>query len=95
MKRLMKNSMKKKKTNLMWVPSAVLALVGGGIAGTLFYLNQKKVGFDKQFAGSFPRGSGAKSSVTGGHPEDINEMPASGDPTQPIFDGSDLKTATA
>jgi hypothetical protein len=47
--------------------------------------------FDQEFTGSFPRYSGAISEVTGGPPEDMNEMPANDHPEcTPIYDGSDL-----
>lgn len=50
-------------------------------------------GVDNQFTGAFPRYSGAISAVTGGPPEDINEMPATEDTATegPIYDGSQLK----
>ena len=51
--------------------------------------------FDHQFTGNYPRYSGAITEVTGGPPEDINEMPASEHPQEtPIYDGSDLKPGT-
>ena len=53
---------------------------------------QNKEHWDNEFTGSFPRGSGALSAVTGGSPEDINEMPATENPNEegPVYDGSDL-----
>lgn len=53
--------------------------------------NSKKEKMDKQFTGAFPRYSGAISEVTGGPPEDMNEMPATPENVSaPIYDGSDL-----
>ncbi len=46
--------------------------------------------WDKQYTGAYPRNSGAKSAVSGGSPEDLNGMPATGDINHPIFDGSSL-----
>ena len=39
---------------------------------------------------------GARSEVTGGHPEDMNQMPPAVDESAetPVFDGSDLKSPT-
>lgn len=52
----------------------------------------KKVGgWDRQYTGAFPRYSGAMSAVTGGPPEDMNEMPAAPTPEHPIYDGSQLE----
>lgn len=41
-------------------------------------------GFDTQFTGAYPRYSGAISAVTGGPPEDMNEMP--------VLDANTFKT---
>ena len=50
---------------------------------------------DQEFTGPFPRYSGAISAITGGSPEDINEMPASLNTKEGYTndDGSDLKSA--
>ena len=55
--------------------------------------NETDPSFDDQFAGQAPGKKGAKSAVTGGHPEDMNGMPATGDPEKegPVYDGADLK----
>ena len=48
---------------------------------------------DQQFTGAYPRGSGAFNAVIGGHPEDMNGMPARIDWNEgnsPIYDGSSL-----
>lgn len=47
--------------------------------------------YDKEFTGNYPRYSGAISEVTGGPPEDINEMPVTKDPAKegPTYDGSE------
>jgi hypothetical protein len=54
--------------------------------------SSKAKGWDKQFTGAYPRAEGATSAVTGGPPEDMNEMPATPDPIKegPIYDGSQL-----
>ncbi len=50
-------------------------------------------GMDTQYTGPCPRYSGAISEVTGGSPEDMNEMPAAEDPDSegPIYDGSQVR----
>ena len=50
----------------------------------------KQGGYDKQFTGAFPRNEGAISAVTGGPPEDMNEMPATASTEGPIWDGHTL-----
>jgi hypothetical protein len=54
------------------------------------YNDAQTEGFDTQYTGAYPRGSGAYSEVMGGHPEDANEMPAAMEPSAegPIYDGS-------
>ncbi len=54
------------------------------------HLVPKSKNFDPEFTGSYPRNEGAKNAVIGGAPEDMNAMPATGDPEHPIYDGSDL-----
>jgi len=46
----------------------------------------------QQPASAGPRGRGAVSAITGGEPEDINQMPPTYLPDEegPIYDGSDL-----
>jgi hypothetical protein len=78
--------------------SKLVALAGGvlGIAAVGYlYRKNLKGAFDKTFTGAFPKNEGAKSAVTGGHPEDMNEMPATENPgiEGPIYDGSQLKEA--
>ncbi len=48
---------------------------------------------DEQYTGAFPRFSGAISAVTGGPPEDINEMPVCLEPDKEssIYDGTHLE----
>ncbi len=50
-----------------------------------------EAGWDRQYTGAFPRYSGAMNAVTGGPPEDMNEMPAAPTPEHPIYDGSQLE----
>lgn len=46
----------------------------------------------KRYPEDLLKNEGAKSSVTGGHPEEMNEMPADTDlnDPNPTYDGSDL-----
>jgi hypothetical protein len=63
-------------------------------AGHGFLSNRiREIEMDEEFTGPFPRYSGAISAVTGGSPEDMNEMPAALNPKNgcTIYDGSDLK----
>lgn len=64
-------------------------IAGTGSIGTEGY-GLDEVGYDQQYTGAYPRSTGAVSAVTGGHPEDMNDMPAATDGT--IYDGSQLKS---
>jgi hypothetical protein len=76
------------------VGGLVLAALSGVVLGALVrrLFSAQPKGFDEHFTGNFPRYSGATSAVTGGPPEDMNEMPATLDPVKegPIYDGSQL-----
>jgi hypothetical protein len=69
------------------------AVTGETIAGTGSIGSEgyglDEQGYDKQYTGAYPRSTGAVSAVTGGHPEDMNDMPSAPDGT--IYDGSQLK----
>lgn len=70
-----------------------------GALGFLFYWTRKNKsaksakGWEREFTGAYPAKSGAFNAVVSGHPEDLNEMPATGfeGVDFPIYDGSDLR----
>jgi|GEM_PF-5116062 len=64
-------------------------LAGTGSIGAEGY-GLDEEGYDKEYTGAYPRSTGAVSAVTGGHPEDMNDMPSATDGT--IYDGSQLKS---
>lgn len=68
------------------------AFVAGLCAGILLSKKERSTSWDRQFTGPMPRNQTAISAVTGGHPEDLNGMPATEDPDRegPIYDGSQL-----
>jgi hypothetical protein len=70
------------------------AVTGETIAGTGSIGSEgyglDEVGYDKEYTGAYPRSTGAVSAVTGGHPEDMNDMPSATDGT--IYDGSQLRS---
>ncbi len=69
------------------------AVTGETIAGTGSIGSEgyglDEEGYDKEYTGAYPRSTGAVSAVTGGHPEDMNDMPSATDGT--IYDGSQLR----
>jgi HAD superfamily hydrolase (TIGR01509 family) len=78
-------------------PAQTIAI--GSLIGSLIknqFSNKKRnKGWDRQFAGAYPRDSGAISAVTGGPPEDMNEMPATGNLNKgSVYDGTDLNRAS-
>lgn len=84
--------------NLSIMPKLLLVIGTGFLAAFavrhLWKLKNKEARkMDTEFTGAAPRYSGAISAVTGGPPEDMNEMPAAEEPKAegPVYDGSDLK----
>ena len=74
---------------------ALLGMLGRQIRKLIWYLKVKRgyvPGWDNEYTGSYPRYMGAKSVTNGGHPEDMNEMPAVVEPGEKntIYDGSDI-----
>jgi hypothetical protein len=73
---------------------AAAGATGETIAGTGSIGNEgyglDEQGYDQQYTGAYPRSIGAVRAVTGGHPEDMNDMPAATDGT--IYDGSELRS---
>jgi hypothetical protein len=86
-----KNNSTRQKT---WLAVAGVGIASGFALKKLF----RRKGFKVQPANviSYPEGyldkSGAKSAVTGGHPEEINQMPPDTDinDEKPVYDGSDI-----
>lgn len=66
-------------------------LLIGGVAALGYYM------YRREAAGRASSRSGAVSAVTGGFPEDMNQMPPSNDPERdgPIYDGSQLPSPKA
>jgi hypothetical protein len=86
----------KQETIALGLGALALAVVSG--LGVAFWMRRRskasstKRGGADSLAGAYPKSSGATSAVTGGNPEDINEMPPALLPQAEgaIYDGSQL-----
>lgn len=84
--------------NIPWMKknAALIALgtITGGIALTLWLKKKRKKSLTEleRYPNDYLGNYGAKSAVTGGHPEEMNGMPADTDLSDPnpVYDGSDL-----